>query len=310
MNPNVFSTIAQLRGRTAPGSPGVSGVPPADGRTTDVRGGPPPQRVVPVQPSELLDAIAHDHLVLHLQPIVDLRTARTVEVEALVRWEHPERGLLAPGTFVPQAERTGEVVALGRWVLDAGCRQLRSWLDAGLAPDLVLAVNVSPRQLDEPSLVDDVLAALDRYGLPASSLMLEITEGLPVRQGSGALGRIGELRRQGLGIAVDDFGTGHSWIGSVRRFGIDVLKVDRSFVAQVGQPGGESLMAALIDLGKAVGARVVAEGIESEEQLDLLCELDCDLGQGYFLARPMPEADLARRLRDEMGPLRLVTRAG
>jgi len=313
MNPNVNSTISALRAAAAsPDAPAPSVapvpaealVPPPAPTWTSGPIGPAPF-VPPVQASELLVAIAQDELVLHHQPIVDLRSGRTVEVEALVRWQHPERGLLGPGTFVPQAEETGEVVELGRWVLDAGCRQLRGWRDAGIADDLVLAVNVSPRQLDEPTLVDDVLDALDRHQLPAESLMLEITEGLPVRQGSGALARIGHLRAEGLGIAVDDFGTGHSWIGSVRRFGIELLKIDRSFVSQIGSPGGTELMSAMIDLGRAVGARVVAEGIETQQQLDLLTSLDCDLGQGFFLARPMSAADLAERLVGELPPVHL-----
>lgn len=294
-NPHVSSTISALRAAAAS--------PQAPAPTVAPRGpepAPPPAPfVAPVDASELLDAIAHDDLVLHHQPIIDLRQARTVEVEALVRWQHPERGLLGPGTFIPQAEETGEIVDLGRWVLDAGCRQLRRWHQQGLAHSLVLAMNVSPRQLDEPTLVDDVLDALARHGLPTSALMVEITEGLPVRQGSGALNRIGDLRAAGVAIAVDDFGTGHSWIGSVRRFGIDVLKIDRSFVAQIGSPGGTELMSALIDLGKAVGARVVAEGIETQQQLDVLVGLGCDLGQGYFLARPMPAAEVATRLAEE-----------
>lgn len=256
-----------------------------------------PAHPVPEVPQRDLDrAIALDQLVLYHQPVVDLASRQTVEVEALVRWRHPERGFLGPGTFIPQAERTGAIVSIGRWVLDAGCRQLRAWSDEGLAPGLVMAVNVSPRQLDEPTLVHDVLAALDRHGLAPGRLVLEITEGLPVRQGSGALARLGDLRAAGVGIAVDDFGTGHSWIGSVRRFGIDLLKIDRSFVAQIGEPGGADLMSALIDLGRAVGARVVAEGIETAEQLAVLERLGCDLGQGYLLARPMPAADLAAHL--------------
>jgi EAL domain-containing protein (putative c-di-GMP-specific phosphodiesterase class I) len=298
MNTNVNATISALRAAAASPEAPAPTVAPAPATAPPVAPTASPF-VAPVDPSELHQAIARDELVLHHQPIVDLRTARTVEVEALVRWQHPERGLLGPGTFVPQAEETGEIVDLGRWVLDAGCRQLRRWYDQGVTDDLVLAVNVSPRQLDEPSLVDDVLLALRRHELPASALMVEITEGLPVRQGSGALNRIGDLRAAGIGIAVDDFGTGHSWIGSVRRFGIDLLKIDRSFVAQIGSAGGSELMSALIDLGKAVGARVVAEGIETQDQLDLLSSLGCDLGQGFFLARPMPAGDLPRHLATE-----------
>jgi EAL domain-containing protein (putative c-di-GMP-specific phosphodiesterase class I) len=305
MTPNVDATISALRAAAASPDAPAPAVAPAvvpRPRAPSWPSGPigPAPFVPPVKASELLGAIAHHELVLHHQPIVDLRTGRIVEVEALVRWQHPERGLLGPGTFVPQAEVSGEVVDLGRWVFDTGCRQLRRWREQGLADDLVLAVNVSPRQLDEPSLVDDVLDALERHGLPPDALMLEITEGLPVRQGSGALARIGDLRAYGLGIAVDDFGTGHSWIGSVRRFGIEVLKIDRSFVAQIGAAGGTELMSAMIDLGRAVGARVVAEGIETQDQLDVLTSLDCDLGQGFFLARPMVAQDVAARLAREL----------
>ena len=309
MNPNVDATISALRAAAASPTAPAPSVAPMVSRAHPWPAWPtgpigPLPFVPPVEASALLGAIAEDELVLHHQPIVDLRTGRTVEVEALVRWQHPERGLLGPGTFVPQAEISGEVVDLGRWVFDTGCRQLRRWRDEGVAQDLVLAVNVSPRQLDEPSLVDDVLDALDRHGLPPDALVLEITEGLPVRQGSGALVRIGDLRAHGLGIAVDDFGTGHSWIGSVRRFGIEVLKIDRSFVAQIGTPGGTELMSAMIDLGRAVGARVVAEGIETQAQLDLLTSLGCDLGQGFFLARPMAAAEVAARLAEELRPPR------
>jgi EAL domain-containing protein (putative c-di-GMP-specific phosphodiesterase class I) len=303
MNPNVRSTITDLAGRRP--VPRTTTIRPLDDHTTvDLTPSAPADVVRPVADDELRAAIATDELVLHHQPIVELASGRTVEVEALVRWAHPERGMLSPGTFVPQAERSGLVVELGRWVLDAGCRQLRAWRESGLAPDLVLAVNVSPRQLDEPTLVGDVLGALARHGVPPEALTLEITEGLPVQRGSGALGRIGELRSHGLGIAVDDFGTGHSWIGSVRRFGIDVLKIDRSFVAQIGQPGGEALMCSLVDLGRAVGAQVVAEGIETQEQLELLVAVGCDLGQGFHLARPMPAEALGQHLAHQRHPFR------
>ncbi|OWY63466.1 hypothetical protein B7486_52975, partial [cyanobacterium TDX16] len=251
---------------------------------------------------------ASDELVLHYQPIVSLASGRVTGVEALVRWQHPERGLLAPGSFIPLAEETGLIVPLGRWVLEEAARMLSRWRrDVPGADNLTMSVNLSVRQLESPTIVADIVQILERTGLPPGCLVLEITESLLVDEHSTMPERLGELRAIGLSLAVDDFGTGYSSLGYLQRFPIDIIKIDRSFVDGLGQNGNEpGVVRAIIDVARRIGARTVAEGIEGAEQLKALKKLRCDSGQGFYFARPMPASDFTERLADSAeGDMRL-----
>ena len=227
------------------------------------------------------------------QPQYDLRTGRLDGVEALVRWEHPERGILLPGEFLHIAEETGLIVAIGNWITSAACRATARLHDlAPEASDIVVSVNLSARQLASPRLIDDVAAIVAAAELPPGALMLELTETvlMDVDASGEALTRLHEL---GVGIAVDDFGTGWSSLRYLRDFPVDALKVDRTFVAGLGRdPEDEAIVAAVIDLAHALGLKAVAEGVEDETRLARLRALGCDSAQGWLLGRPMAEADL------------------
>ena len=239
-----------------------------------------------------------DELELHYQPIMSLASGRVTGVEALVRWQHPDRGLLAPGSFIPLAEDTGLIVPLGRWVLEQACRQLVTWREeVPGAEALTMSVNLSVRQLGNPTIVADIVQILERTGLPAECLVLEITESLLVDERSTMPERLTELRAVGVSLAVDDFGTGYSSLGYLQRFPIDIIKIDRSFVEGLGQGADEpGVVRAIIDVARRIGARTVAEGIQGAEQLKALKALRCDGGQGFYFARPMPADDFTDRL--------------
>ncbi len=247
--------------------------------------------------ADLRRALDRNELCVHYQPIVSLASGRISGVEALVRWQHPERGMVAPAQFVPVAEESGLIVGLDRWVLREACRSVASW-SAGVAQaqDLRLSVNLSPRQLGLPDLRAHVAAVLAETGLAPERLRLEITETAMMEQHEAARGALGELKALGVEIAVDDFGTGHSSLARLHDFPIDALKVDRSFVEVLGVPGGTARIARTIVLiGRTLGLSVIAEGVESERQLALLRELECDAAQGYYFSRPL-EGAAAREL--------------
>ena len=236
--------------------------------------------------TELDRALANDELRLLYQPIVDLGTGQQVGMEALVRWQHPDRGLLAPGEFISVAEDSGQVVDLGAWVLRTACRDVAALGAAGR-----VSVNVSARQLQHPRLMGDVQAALSESGLPPDRLVLEITETAAVT-GSAAeieatLATLTALKELGLQIALDDFGTGYSPLSYLRRFPVDLLKIDRSFVSGiVGSTEDEAIVRGVIEMAHALGLKTVAEGVEEPAQRELLLGLGCDMGQGYLWSRP------------------------
>jgi diguanylate cyclase (GGDEF)-like protein/PAS domain S-box-containing protein len=238
--------------------------------------------------TELRRALDRGELRLHYQPQVDLRTARIVGLEALVRWEHPERGLVPPGSFIPIAEETGLILPIGRWVLETACRQASVWrADAEIGLDLVMAVNLSPRQFRHPRLVADVGQVLTESGLDASGLEVEITEGTAMGDADATVKTLEHLKAIGIRLAIDDFGTGYSSLGYLKRFPIDVLKVDRSFVAGLpANRGDAAIVRAVVGLTRALGLKAVAEGVETKDQLDELRGLGCDQGQGYLFGRP------------------------
>jgi diguanylate cyclase (GGDEF)-like protein/PAS domain S-box-containing protein len=240
-------------------------------------------------------ALEHGELLLHYQPVIELRSRRVTGVEALVRWRHPVLGLTAPDDFVPLAEETGLIVPIGRWVLEEACRQARTFQQVSVdAATLTVAVNLSARQLQHPGLVDEVAAAVRMSGIDPATVILEITESMMIRDPGLAAGRLRELKRLGVLLAVDDFGVAYSSLSYLSQFPLDVLKVDRSFIERMHRTSADSAIAeAIIHLAHALGLRAVAEGIETAEQLQQLLDLDCCLGQGYYLARPMDAPSVA-----------------
>jgi diguanylate cyclase (GGDEF)-like protein/PAS domain S-box-containing protein len=240
--------------------------------------------------SQLRRGIERGELRLHCQPIVELGGGRITGFECLVRWQHPQRGLLPPAAFIPLAEETGLVVALGDWVVREACATLRRVIDATGRDDLQIGVNISPRHLRQPDLVPTVRAALAEHGLSSRSLVVEITESAVME--SQAAPVLDALKALGVRLAMDDFGTGYSSLSQLRRFPLDLLKVDRSFIRGLVDGEGSSIAGAIVSVARALGLRTVAEGIEDADQLAAVAELGCDLGQGFYLARPMPAEEL------------------
>jgi diguanylate cyclase (GGDEF)-like protein len=237
--------------------------------------------------NELLAAIEGGEFTLHYQPIMDLTTNRRTAVEALIRWEHPERGMINPGDFIPLAEETGAIVPIGRWVLDTACAQVATWRRSPSSRDLRLSVNVSPNQLKDGSIVEDVARSLARAGLPAEALVLEITESAFLLSHEEIAERVVELAALGVVIALDDFGSGYSSLGYLSKLPIGILKIDRSFVDGIDQGPEEAAVAqAIIRLGHTLGLEIIAEGIETSGQLAELRRRECHLGQGFLLGRP------------------------
>jgi diguanylate cyclase (GGDEF)-like protein len=245
---------------------------------------PVPDRVARL--GELRRAIEQGELVLHFQPKLDLRSDRLSGVEALVRWQHPERGLILPAEFLPLAEHTGLIVPLTTWVLDAALAQCRAWSDTGI--DLPVSVNISERSLLDPTFPDHVAELLGRHELPGERLQLELTERSLIRDLRAATAVVEGLHELGVRISIDDFGTGYSSLSRLRDLPINELKIDRSFVTDMDEDGqGAAIVRSAIDLGHHLGLEVVAEGVETEDTLGELRELGCDAAQGFLLLRPM-----------------------
>jgi EAL domain-containing protein (putative c-di-GMP-specific phosphodiesterase class I) len=240
--------------------------------------------------NDLHRALEREQFVLHFQPQIDLRTHDLVGVEALLRWVHPERGLVPPMEFIPIAEETGLINDLGRWVLRAACRQGREWLDR--FPDhagLVMSVNLSGRQLSQSRLVAEVSAALTDFGFPPEQLVLEITESVLMNDTTAAIATLQALKDLGVRLAIDDFGTGYSSLTYLQRFPIDILKIDKSFIDGLGGSSVEesAVTRTIVALAKTLRLETVAEGVERSEHVRELQSLRCDLAQGYFFARPL-----------------------
>jgi len=243
----------------------------------------------------LHQALARNELRLHFQPQIDMASGRIIGAEALVRWQDPEDGgLVLPEDFIPLAEETGLINAIGRWVLTETCRQGRRWRDAGMRP-LTLAVNVSPRQLRHGDFVAVVAETLAETGYPADGLELELTESA-LAENPGALAEIFQrLRALGVRLVLDGFGAGHSSLARLKRLPLDVLKIDKSFVADIPRDrNGMEIIATIIAMGKTMRMRVLAEGVETAEQLDFLEKQGCREYQGYYLSRPLPPEEFAR----------------
>ncbi len=239
---------------------------------------------------DLRQAIERHAFRVHYQPKLDIATGEIVEMEALIRWQHPERGIILPADFVPLAEETGLIVPIGQWVLREACHQLRRWqIDFPERAPRMVSVNLSAVQLRLPSLIDDVAAVLDETGLDPSCLYLEITESAVMDNPEMAMETLSKLKTLGVRLAIDDFGTGYSSLSYLKRFPVDLLKIDQTFIEEL--TGGEEnsvIVGVTIRLAHALGMRVVAEGVEAPEQLDRLRELKCDLAQGYHISHPLP----------------------
>ena len=248
--------------------------------------------------ADLRLALKREEFVLHYQPQVDLETGRIIGMEALVRWQHPERGLLGPLEFISLAEETGLIVPIGYWVLRTACLQNRQWQREGLRP-IRVAVNLSARQFVRDNVAESVAAVLSEIGLAPSDLELELTESLVMRDVERGIGVLRALKQLGVRIAVDDFGTGYSSLAYLRRLPIDVLKIDRSFVSDIGSGDGDAIVASVIALAHVLKLKVVAEGVETVEQLEYLRLNHCDEMQGYFFSKPVPAEAFADLLRSD-----------
>jgi diguanylate cyclase (GGDEF)-like protein len=237
-------------------------------------------------------ALERDEFVLHYQPILDLATGAIVGLEALVRWQHPERGLVGPDTFIPVAEDCRLIIPIGEWVLGEACRQLRCWHDEGFT-GLRIAVNLSARQFQQHDLAETVEAALRDATLPADRLELEITESVAMQSAEWTAGVLRALQRMGVRISIDDFGTGQSSLSYLKHFPLTTLKIDRAFVKDIRvNPDGEAIVRAVIALAHVLKLRVVAEGVETAEQISFLREVGCEEVQGYFYSRPLPAEEI------------------
>ncbi|MGI8776789.1 MAG: EAL domain-containing protein [Acidimicrobiales bacterium] len=259
-------------------------------------------RTAAVERSELRTdlgwALERHELEVHYQPIIDIVSGAVTGFEALLRWHHPRLGLLLPGEFIDLAEESGLIVPIGAWVLGQACRQARAWNDAHAGQRFTMAVNVSARQLHDAGLAMAVAGALAASGIDPATLVLEITESVTVADTDATIARLRALKDIGVGLAIDDFGTGYSSLRYLRRFPVDFLKIDRSFVAGLGRnPEDSAIVSSVIGLAHAFGLGVVAEGVETVEQLEALTLFGCDYAQGYNWARPAPADDAARWLK-------------
>ena len=247
---------------------------------------------------DLREAMREGQLELRYQPQVDTRTGRVVSLEALVRWKHPIRGLISPGDFIPVAERTGQIIELGEWVLSEVARHCTYWETLGL-DDFRVCVNISPLQFNQPDLVERVRYFLDHSGLDPARLELELTESAIMTDAKTNIDKLRQLNELGLDLAVDDFGTGYSSLSYLKRFPIKTLKIDQSFVADMSSQDGVAIVDAIIVLAKTLNLRSIAEGIETRDQLRHLAAQHCDLLQGFFFARPLYPEDVPDALRSD-----------
>ncbi|BCR04485.1 hypothetical protein DESUT3_15540 [Desulfuromonas versatilis] len=242
---------------------------------------------------DLRSSLEHDQFILHYQPQVDLATGRLVGMEALLRWQHPARGLVPPGDFIPLAEQTGLITSIGEWVLRTACRQNLAWQDQGLPP-VRMAVNISPRQFYKGDLVAKVSSILEDTGMDPAQLELEITESMIMEEVETAVSTMHEISAMGIALAIDDFGSGYSSLAYLKRFPISRLKIDRAFVKDIPNDTNDAaIVSAAIAMANSLNLDTVAEGIESPEQNDFLRSQGCRLGQGYYFGRPVPAEQLA-----------------
>ena len=260
---------------------------------------------------DLRSAISRHEFRLHYQPILRLDTGKITEVEALIRWQHEKRGLLQPDEFIGLTEETGLIVPIGQWVLSEACKQARLWqVEYPTTPPLVMSVNLSAKQFQNPKLVEEITQALDESGLAPSCLKLEITESTVMQDAPVTLTKLTELKELGVRLAIDDFGTGYSSLGYLKRFPVDTLKIDRSFVKGLSPDGGDNaIVRAVVTVAKSLNMDVTAEGVETEAQLAELRALGCDRWQGFLFARPVSPERVAPLLASDQPKEKEVARA-
>jgi predicted signal transduction protein with EAL and GGDEF domain len=240
---------------------------------------------------ELRDSIQQGNLELYYQPQVDTQSGRITSLEALIRWPHKQRGMVMPGEFIPVAERTGLIADLGDWIMQEAARQSSAWESAGLK-GFRICINVSPLQFNQPHFVDSVERFLKDTGMSPDKLEFELTESAIMTDAATNIERLTALKKLGIKLAVDDFGTGYSSLNYLRRFPIDTLKIDQSFVSDVTNADGEGIVDAILALARTLGLQVIAEGVETEEQVNYLMERHCDMLQGYYFSHPLPAAEI------------------
>jgi diguanylate cyclase (GGDEF)-like protein/PAS domain S-box-containing protein len=242
-------------------------------------------------------ALERQEFALHYQPKINLRTGEITGAEALLRWTHPIRGPVSPAQFIPVAEDCGLILPIGNWVLREACKQARVWVEAGL-PMSTMAVNISSMEFRDDDFLDTVFDVLSETGLDPRSLELELTESVLMKRAESAASVLKTLRARGVQVAVDDFGTGYSSLSYLRKFPIDALKIDQSFVRQISSPGEDTtIVTAVISMGRSLKLRVVAEGVETREELEFLQAQQCDEAQGYYFSRPVPPQQFALLLK-------------
>jgi diguanylate cyclase (GGDEF)-like protein len=255
--------------------------------------------------SALRRALARDEFRLHYQPIINLATGYLVGMEALIRWQHPVDGLLPPNDFISIAEESGLIVPIGEWVLRTACAQNRFWLDKGYGP-IRVSVNLSARQF-QPNLIGIVTRVLEETGLPAQLLELEITESMVMQNPDQAVRLLNELRDMGIALSIDDFGTGYSSLTYLKRFPIDSLKIDRSFISELPvDSDSAAIVRAIIQLAHSLEIHVVGEGVETQEQAGFLSEHSCDRVQGFHYSKPMPPNDFQQLIHSFPRPLEML----
>jgi EAL domain-containing protein (putative c-di-GMP-specific phosphodiesterase class I) len=244
----------------------------------------------------LRGALPHGELAVHYQPIFDFRSGRITGAEALLRWNHPQMGAIPPSTFIPLAEASGAMIPIGAWALREACLRARDWRSAG-HPALTLAVNLSVTQLQHPELVEQVRTVLRETGMPGRLLELEITESSAMQNPEASIRTLYELKRLGVRISLDDFGTGHSSLSYLKRFPIDTLKIDQSFVRDINSdPDTAAIVTAIIAMAHSLRIKVIAEGVEFTEQSDFLQRHSCDQMQGYLITPPVPGDEFLQML--------------
>jgi EAL domain-containing protein (putative c-di-GMP-specific phosphodiesterase class I) len=259
---------------------------------------------------ELRRALERDEFVLHYQPKVSLATGHTTGVEALLRWRHPERGLIPPGDFIPLLEETGLIVQTGDWVLRAVCAQLKAWERGGIRP-VTVAINLSPRQFLAPDLAQAIRQILDQNEVKAELLEVEITESSVMMNAEEAIRTVEYLESIGVQTAIDDFGTGYSSLSYLKRFRLRALKIDRSFVRDITtDPDDATITQAVISMAHSLGLKVVAEGVETEAQLAFLMRYGCDEVQGFLFSRPVPGEECGKLIADVRPMLGILDKSG
>jgi EAL domain-containing protein (putative c-di-GMP-specific phosphodiesterase class I) len=246
--------------------------------------------------TSLRRALEREEFILHFQPILDLRRDRVTGVEALIRWQHPDLGMVSPVRFISLAEETGLILPIGQWVLEEACRQLKGMHSQGFE-ELHVAVNLSPKQFRQRDLSRSISRVLDQAGVHPSLLELEVTESSVMEKGEAAIRALHDLKAMGVRLSIDDFGTGYSSLSYLKRFPIDALKVDKSFVHDITSDQDDAaITSAIIAMGHSLRLTIIAEGVETEEQLAFLRERECDKVQGYLFGRPMPAGELVELL--------------